>query len=118
MINVYLKNFVFSGDLQIKQNVKECGVKVEGHSGLGQKGSDIICSAISAMVQTAIASITLIAEIPQDIIQKKGHLESTIYLSGLNQKKTEALHIILNTMIVGLKLIDENYPKTLEIIVE
>lgn len=118
MIKVYLKNFVFNGDLKIKKDAKDCGVLIEGHSAWGQKGTDIVCSAVSAVVQTAIASITRIAGINQEIAQKEGHLESTISLDSLNLKKNETLHIILNTMIVGLKLIDENYPKTLEIIIE
>ncbi|MCU0822911.1 MAG: ribosomal-processing cysteine protease Prp [Spirochaetes bacterium] len=118
MIRVCLKNFEFRGDLKVKQNSRECGVIIEGHSGQGKKGADIVCYAVSAVVQTAVAAITRIADIHQDIIQKEGYLESSIYLNNLDDKKNEALHIILNTMIVGLKLIDENYPKTIEIIIE
>lgn len=118
MIKVYLKNFIFNKNLQIKKDAEECGVRIEGHSGWGQKGSDVVCSAVSAIVQTAVASITGVAEVRQEIVQKEGHLQSTIPLNSLNQKKRDALDIILNTMIIGLKLVDENYPKTLEIIIE
>jgi hypothetical protein len=118
VIKVYLNNFDFKNDLQIKKNAQECGIIVNGHSGLGIKGSDIVCSAVSAIIQTAVASITRVAEIHQDIVQKEGYLESKIDLSDLNQTNINALKIIIHTMIIGLKLIDENYPKTLKIIIE
>ena len=117
MIKVFLKNFIQENGIQFKSS-DELRIRVEGHSGYGQKGSDIVCSAVSATIQTTIVSITKIAKIHQNIVQRNGFLESSISIKDAKLDNLNALNIILNTMMVGLQCIMDNYPDALEIIFE
>ncbi len=91
---------------------------MEGHSGWGQKGSDIVCSAVSAIIQTAVVAITEVAKIHQEVVQRDGYLESTISTDDAESAGLNALKIILDTMLVGLNGIMDNYPETVEVIFE
>lgn len=90
-------------------------IKVEGHAGHGGRGNDIVCAGVSAIVQTAVAAITKVAGVAQDIKQGEGVLETAVHLAGADSVKVETLRIILMTMLVGLEEIRNNYPRSLEI---
>jgi uncharacterized protein YsxB (DUF464 family) len=45
-----------------ERNGALCGFECEGHSGYGEKGSDIVCAAVSAMVALAESAINDIAK--------------------------------------------------------
>ncbi len=118
MIKVYLHNIVLNDGIQFCKDDKRCGIKVEGHSGWGVKGTDVVCSAVSAIIQTAIVAITEVAKIHQDIEQRDGFLESTITIKGADSDSLNAFKIILETMLLGLRCILDNYPGTLAIYFE
>ncbi len=118
MIQVYLNNFVIDDELQISNYNKSCRIKVQGHSDWGLKGEDIVCSAVSAIVQTAFVSITEVAKIHQEISQKSGFLETIIDVKNARNAGRNALNTIISSMLIGINLINENYPDTIEIIFE
>ena len=43
-----------------------CGLEVRGHSGYAEKGEDIVCSAVSVLVQTLYIGLADIARIDVD----------------------------------------------------
>ena len=45
----------------INITIYDNGFEIEGHAGYAQKGSDIICAAVSALSQTCRISITELA---------------------------------------------------------
>lgn len=118
MIKVHLINFDINKGIEVKENAETCVIRVEGHSALGLKGTDIVCSAVSAIVQSAIVSITKIAGLHQEISQKEGFIESVISIDESNTAGINALKIISGNMLTGLGLINENYPGTLQIMAE
>ncbi|MDY6935730.1 MAG: ribosomal-processing cysteine protease Prp [Spirochaetota bacterium] len=118
MIKVYLKNVVLEDGVIINKDNSEVGIKAYGHSGFDKKGSDIVCSAISAIIQTSILAVTKVANIHQEIVQGDGILESSIHIGEAGRTNLFALGVILNTMIIGLKEIINHYPDALEIIFE
>ena len=118
MIHVYFNNFVYDNELRFKQGKSEIAVRVHGHAEFGKKGFDIVCSAVSAVVQTAIVSITKVAKIRQVVKQDDSCLETYIPIGEQQESSLFALIIILNSMLVGLKEILNSYPGTLKIIIE
>ncbi len=91
-------------------------LRVEGHSGAGVKGTDVVCAAISAIAQTAVVGITKVAGVQQDVIQGEGLLETRIRLEGLPESRRRSVEIIIDTMLAGLGEIENEYPGSLEII--
>ncbi len=118
MIKVYLNNFEYKDELQISSIHSPCGLRIEGHSDWGIKGTDIVCSAVSAIVQTSIVAITEVAKLHQEILQENGFLKTEISIRNSEISGRNALNTIIDTMLVGLNLINENYPGTLDIIFE
>lgn len=118
MITVYLKNFILEDRIRIINEQDEISIKTVGHSGSGVKGSDIVCSAVSAIIQTSVIAITKVAGLHQKIEQKDGYLESVIFCRNAGISKMSGLTTILHTMILGLEEIMRSYPDSVEIIYE
>lgn len=89
-------------------------VRVDGHSGFGKKGGDVVCAGISAIVQTAVIAVTRVAGLRQDVIQRDGYLESKIGVP-VSTLERDALRIILHTMVIGVEEIEKAYPGSVKI---
>ena len=84
-------------------------VRVTGHGG-GKKGEDIVCCAVSAITQTALAGLLYYGEKCINWNMQDGLLD--ISVSGSDDRElTNAFNTILRTMILGLKGVLKEYPK-------
>jgi len=84
------------------------GFEVCGHAGYSEYGKDIVCAAVSAIVQTAVIGLTEILGIKIEYRQKAGKATCVIP-AGLSGDQNEKINIILETMLCGLKSIEEGY---------
>ncbi len=88
-------------------------VHITGHGG-GIKGKDIICASVSAIAHTALAGLIFYGK--DSITWKKSVGNLTIELKeGINKSNEKSLHVILNTMLLGLKGIEKEYPDRIKI---
>ena len=78
MIEIHFKNIQLKNNYQVEFSRDVVEFLVKGHSGIGQKGTDIACASVSAIVQTSVLSINKIAMIHQKVEQKSGYLSSFI----------------------------------------
>ena len=88
------------------------GFDVSGHAGYGEAGSDIICSAISAIIYTALGYMD--EKMRQGdgrqlrFEEKDGHIrwhrDTTI--GSLFEKETDA---VLEAMVIGCRQIEASY---------
>lgn len=86
---------------------------VRGHADYGEDGSDIVCSAVSVLAQTAIISIIENCDIDEKSIDytiDDGYLEFNLP-KNIDEIKLEKSQIVLKTFEVGIKSIIESYPK-------
>jgi uncharacterized protein YsxB (DUF464 family) len=82
--------------------------EVVGHAEYDEPGRDLVCCAVSAIVQTAVLGLLDVANIPVVWEQKKGYLLCVLPRNMPRQDRVHA-NIIINTMIKGLKSIRESY---------
>ena len=88
-------------------------VRVTGHGG-GKKGEDIVCCAVSAITQTALAGLLYYGEKYINWNMEDGLLD--ISVSGSDDRElTSAFNTILSTMILGLKGVLKEYPKKIRL---
>lgn len=83
-------------------------IKIHGHANYDDYGKDIICSAVSAISIGALNALKNIEN--YTITQSKGLI--------ILKEKNEPLHddnVVLNTMIVQLKTIENSYPDFIKI---
>jgi len=85
------------------------GFKIKGHAQFSDAGSDIVCSAVSAIVFTALGGMDELAGF-KSFQQKDGYIKCFIpdNLTGEQQTTTQ---IILKTMDIGLRQIEADYHK-------
>ena len=86
-----------------------------GHSGYAEEGSDIVCSAISILLQTAAAGLEEVAGVSVESSALEGSFTCRLSepISGEDRVKAD---MILETMLLGLQAIQQNYGKYLKII--
>jgi len=92
----------------IKVNYNDKVIKISGHAGFNNYGSDIVCASVSSIVYTTINGILNINENAIRFTDEKD-LEITILDNDLITKK------LINSMIDLLKDLAEQYPKNMKI---
>jgi uncharacterized protein YsxB (DUF464 family) len=96
-----------------RENGNPVGFRVSGHANMGEYGEDLVCAAVSAIVQTAILGITEVCHISAGVSIEEG--ETVCILSkDANADAIQRAGIVLNTMIAGLRSIQQSYPRTLK----
>lgn len=86
--------------------------KVSGHAGFAEEGSDIICSAVSALTQAPLLGLERHLQLKPSYVvnQEDGVLEV-----ALNSAPTDLTEAILVTMLYGLQSIECQCPQYVRI---
>jgi uncharacterized protein YsxB (DUF464 family) len=87
--------------------VFENGFTAKGHADYGAHGYDIVCSAISAITQTALQGLITYCDAIYDMYE--GSLSVHI------ARPSYASQVILKTMVMGLKEIEKEYPNHMRV---
>ena len=93
------------------------GFAASGHSEFGAKGSDIVCSAVSALSQTAILALSKVAGVTPQWRRREGHLECHLP-RGLSQEKSMHCQLVLRTVLTGIENIAGEDPDYIRICFE
>jgi len=83
-------------------------LNVTGHANFAKKGSDIVCSAVSAIVIGGLTNLS--SEKKYKISVREGEV-SILALNDVNEHD----QIVLETIIVQLEKIEESYGKYIQI---
>lgn len=91
------------------------GFEAQGHAGAGETGYDIVCSAVSALTQTAIMGLVELLKLDcaYEIEDGRAYCMLSQSIDGAHKEKAE---IILKTMVMGLESIAQNYKDNLRMI--
>lgn len=84
---------------------------VKGHAGYAPHGEDIVCAAVSALVQTTVLGIAENIGLEPEVTVKDGYLDCK--LPAMNEKEKELVYLLVEVMLTGLKEIKKQYPKYL-----
>lgn len=80
---------------------------INGHAGYDYEGYDIVCSAISALSITISNGITEIVGVKAEISEHEGYLN--LDLKDQSQMQVEKCQVLMETMLLGVKNIEDNY---------
>ena len=88
-----------------------------GHAGYAASGSDIVCAAISAILQTAALGLREVAGLFIALVmdEEQGEMEVILERELSPQQRNQA-DIILNTMRLGLLSLQSARPDNLKIV--
>jgi len=90
------------------------GFRATGHAGFAESGSEIVCAAISAILQTAYCGLTQVAGLFVGLEMKDGCM-TVILERELSERERHDADVILETMRQGLLSLKEAYPEYLNI---
>ena len=100
----------------LKKDNKIVTFNIEGHSNYAEAGSDIVCSAVSAISITTINGITDVLKIKPRQFMEDGYLN--LSLQGNLPDEIERCQVLLETMLLGFKSLEKNYGDYIKVIVE
>jgi uncharacterized protein YsxB (DUF464 family) len=84
-------------------------ITIEGHAGYAPAGQDIVCAAVSALVQTFIASV---GELTHDEIEALRNEQGQIQTIQYKSLSTPG-QVLLGSFLIGIRMIAESYPGNL-----
>lgn len=94
-----------------------CGLAARGHSGFSAKGSDIVCAAVSALTQGAVAGMkALNLPIISGVNAKKAFLRLRVRRSATQQEARDA-HILLTAAAAAISEIAADHPQHVKVII-
>ncbi len=89
---------------------------IEGHSGFSEYGKDIVCAGVSAITQTALLGLDhFLSNKKPKVEVGPGNLRCELPAS-LKKEERERAGVILETMFLGLKAVEENYAGNVKVI--
>lgn len=91
------------------------GFLTEGHSGYSEKGSDIVCSAVTTAVMTAANGLTDVLGINAKVKVRDGYLKCTLPKT-MNDLEQFGAKVLINSMYLTLKNIEAQYKDYIVII--
>ena len=87
---------------------------VEGHTGFGETGADIVCASVSTAALTAINGLTEVVGIPVGYEVRDGYLEC-ILSDRLEETERYGAQVLLRSMYLTLCDLKEQYPDYISI---
>ncbi|MCL2061801.1 MAG: ribosomal-processing cysteine protease Prp [Firmicutes bacterium] len=102
-----------------RQSGKIVKVFCDGHTDYGEEGEDIVCAALSSIVQTAVLGLMQVAAIP--VKYKTDAKKGTLLLElpdGLQPAERNNADMILETMYVGIADLSIEYGKYIKLTAE
>ncbi|NMA83295.1 MAG: ribosomal-processing cysteine protease Prp [Epulopiscium sp.] len=89
---------------------KICGFRVAGHADYGPYGTDIVCSAVTALVFNAINSIeTFTLEPIEYEVQSEGGFIQCQFLNAYQSDMGSEAKLLVESMLLGISQIQEDY---------
>ncbi|MGD9154100.1 MAG: ribosomal-processing cysteine protease Prp [Bacillota bacterium] len=95
--------------LAMDRNGQYSGFVCSGHAAYAKHGADIVCAAISILIQTIMAALEEILQIPVEVEadEHAGYLKCT----WVNQPdQLERIQLLLKTLVLGLTALQREYP--------
>ncbi len=82
----------------------------EGHTGYGTAGEDIVCAALSSIVQTAALGMLMVACASVEVIRddEKAYLEIVVP-EELDAEAAHDVQVIFGTMLCGISDLHSEY---------
>ena len=91
-------------------------VTAKGHTGYAEEGMDIVCAALSAIIQTAVMGLEKVAKIKKFsfcIAVTEGAM--VVKTGDLVAEERHDADVVLDTMLCGITDLAEGYPRFIKL---
>lgn len=90
------------------------GFEAKGHAQFSEEGSDIICSAVSALTQTTVLGLKELLKLDMGLSIEDGYIHC-ILGRDCTPSECQNAALLLETMLLGLRSIENTYGEYLSI---
>lgn len=99
-----------------KVNGRIVEVECDGHTGYGVQGEDIVCAAVSSIVQTAVLGVLSVAGVNAnyEVNEERGYLKLTLP-NNMTSAQAHDSEVILKTLMCGIADLHEGYSDFVEL---
>ncbi|MFQ5794476.1 MAG: ribosomal-processing cysteine protease Prp [Candidatus Bipolaricaulia bacterium] len=94
-----------------KRKIRE--FESSGHANYAEVGQDIVCAGVSSLLQTAVLGLEVYLRTEPKVKQKEGWLRCRVDRDEIYMDRE--IDAILETMLLGLKAIQEQHPDHLKL---
>lgn len=84
------------------------GFIISGHADFSRRGSDIVCSGVSAVAIGTVNAIEALLSVDVSPVDRDGYLSATVP-DGLGQERDGQVQLLLESMVVMLQGIEASY---------
>ncbi|AIY05172.1 hypothetical protein Plano_1207 [Planococcus sp. PAMC 21323] len=89
--------------------------EMSGHADYAEHGQDLVCAGASAVSFGAVNAIIELMGIEPDIQQANSGFLKVSFPSNLDDKTDEQVQLLVRSMIVSLKTIEQDYEEYIKI---
>ncbi len=89
-------------------------IECSGHTGYACEGEDIVCAAVSSIIQTAVLGVLMLAKVDAEVKRGDGYLLVKIP-KNLSEDRKRDCNLLLNAAILGVSDIREEYSDYIEL---
>jgi hypothetical protein len=90
-------------------------VRVSGHAGYDDKGKDIVCAGVSALLGGLLNSLEYFLEDEFDYQVEQSGWSEVILPSRMTEAQNEKAYTIIKTFELGIKMLQADYPNYVRI---
>lgn len=100
----------------VRNNGKIVCVECVGHTDYAERGEDIVCSALSSIVQTAALGLMQVAKINLDLTirDEDGYLKMSLP-DGISKERRHDADMILDTLFLGIADLNQQFSDFIEL---
>ena len=96
-----------------KQTIKT--IEATGHSGYAEEGQDIVCSAVSTVMETLANGLTEVVKAKVDIIVDESVPHLSVTLKETDKEKCKYAQILMQSTLLGIKGVAQEFSKFIKI---
>lgn len=102
----------------LKREGRIVGYKATGHSGYADYGKDIVCAALSSIMQYPLVGMLDVLEVyPKYDIDADGYLKVNLESMPTNGKDRE-INVLLDSMVTMIIELSKLYPKNIKLVIK
>ena len=99
----------------IKKKQTIVTIEATGHSGYAEEGYDIVCSAVSTLMETLANGLTEIVKADAEVIVDENIPKLSVKLIETDKEKCKLAQVLMNSILLGLKGVSNGYSKFIKI---
>ena len=96
-----------------KQNIKS--IQASGHSGYAEQGNDIVCSAVSVLMETLANGMLKVVKAEVRVLVDEEIPHMMVELIEQDKQKARDAQILMRAVLIGLKGVALEYGKNIKI---